>query len=275
VSGPAINLAWTDNATNETGFVIERAVNGGAFASYAMVSSNVTTYQDTAVSYSTTYSYRVMAQNAQGNSPYSNVATVTVTAPVAAPTNLTATIYTNPNRVQLIWTDNATNETGFVIERSVNGGAFTTLANVGARAGTGSTNYMDSSVTAGNSYSYRVAALLGAAKSAYSNTVSVSLTLPAAPSNVTAVAFRAGPGTDRVVLTWTDNANNETSFQIQRSTNATFTTNVVSYTAGANSTTWQNTGVARGTSFYYRIRAVNAFGNSAWVNATPFPITTP
>jgi hypothetical protein len=71
-----VNLTWVDNASNESGFRIERCA--GAFCSnftqIAQVGANVTTYGDTTVSSRTNYRYRVRAFNAVGNSAYSNTA---------------------------------------------------------------------------------------------------------------------------------------------------------------------------------------------------------
>jgi hypothetical protein len=70
-----LTLSWTDNANNETGFTIERSVNGGAFALIAQVGANVRTYANSGLSKSNSYSYRVRAFNAGGNSAFSNTAT--------------------------------------------------------------------------------------------------------------------------------------------------------------------------------------------------------
>jgi hypothetical protein len=76
VTGLKINLAWTDNSSNETGFAIERCQgnNCTSFAPLTTVGANVTTYQDTGLSSNTFYRYRVRAFNGSGNSGYSNVA---------------------------------------------------------------------------------------------------------------------------------------------------------------------------------------------------------
>jgi len=71
-----INLSWTDNSGDETGFRIERCTGAGCtnFAQVAEVGSNVTTFANTGLTKNTTYTYRVRAFNAGGNSAYSNVA---------------------------------------------------------------------------------------------------------------------------------------------------------------------------------------------------------
>jgi hypothetical protein len=74
-----INLAWTDNANNETGFKIERKTGaGGTYSQIATVGANVTSYNNnTGLSPSTTYYYRVRANNGSGDSAYSNEANAT------------------------------------------------------------------------------------------------------------------------------------------------------------------------------------------------------
>jgi mannan endo-1,4-beta-mannosidase len=74
-----INLAWKDNATNETGFKVERCKGSTctSFAQIATLGANVTSYSNTGLSANTAYRYRVRAYNAVGNSGYSNIAAAT------------------------------------------------------------------------------------------------------------------------------------------------------------------------------------------------------
>ncbi len=77
-----VNLSWSDNSSNETAFLLERKTGtGGTYAQIASLSANTISYNDTTVSDSTTYLYRVRATNANGNSSYSNEATVTTLGP--------------------------------------------------------------------------------------------------------------------------------------------------------------------------------------------------
>ena len=77
MSSSQINLSWTDNSNNETGFKVYRTNHGKAFKEIATVGANVTTYADTGLKASTTYRYRVRAYNGSGNSDYSNIASAT------------------------------------------------------------------------------------------------------------------------------------------------------------------------------------------------------
>jgi len=160
-------------------------------------------------------------------------------------------------QVQLGWTDNAINETGFVIERSANGGAFAVIDTVGADIVT----YIDGTVVAGNDYTYQVAAANGAGQSGYSNQAIVSVTLPSAPQNLTATNIsRTG-----FTLNWDPFVNQPDGFEIQIATDNTFTAIVQSFPdVAADSTSLAISGLTRNTRYYIRIRAFNAVGVGPW-----------
>ena len=75
VSRTRINLAWADNANNETGYLIERSANGNPFIQIASVTANVGTFSDIGPLRHRRYAYRVRATNGAGQSAYSNIAT--------------------------------------------------------------------------------------------------------------------------------------------------------------------------------------------------------
>jgi len=276
-----LTLTWNDNSINETEFVVQRN-DGSTWVDLGTVLSPLDqpnthgprSYADNTFRWNTTaYSYRVIARNTIGyGGEFMSLSAQSVSAAVAviqAPTNLTATLQAGP-RVSLTWRDNATNETGFNVERSTDGVTFVQIATAPARNNTGNVTYVDTTVTLGTTYTYRVSAVNALGASAYSNLASVTVDVPLAPSNLLATAVRQG-NNERVTLTWTDNANNESGFEIQRATNSAFTTGLVTSSVGANTTTF-NTGNISRLSYYFRVRAVNILGPSAWVNATPFPI---
>jgi hypothetical protein len=81
VSGTQINLTWTDNSTGETGFLIERSLDGVTWKQIAVVGPNVTSFHNTGLKRRTKYYYRVRATSTatspQVYSTYSNVASAT------------------------------------------------------------------------------------------------------------------------------------------------------------------------------------------------------
>jgi len=81
-SSSQIALTWSDNSSNETGFLLERSVDGINWSQFATVGSNVTSYTDTGLTASTTYQYRIRAYNSAGNSSYSNIGSATTGAAV-------------------------------------------------------------------------------------------------------------------------------------------------------------------------------------------------
>lgn len=170
-SSSQINLTWTDSDTLELGFKIERCVGLDCtdFAQIATLSSNVTSYASTGLAPETSYSFRVLAYNAAGDSDYSNIASaVTPTGPAlpAAPTNLTAAAISR-SQINLAWSDNATNEDGFYIE-SCKGSTCTNFARI-ATVGPDVTTFANTGLSKNTTYRYRVIAFNAGGVSEYSN----------------------------------------------------------------------------------------------------------
>jgi DUF5010 C-terminal domain/Fibronectin type III domain len=85
--------------------------------------------------------------------------------------------------------------------------------------------------------------------------------VPPAPSGLAATA----PSGSQINLSWTDNANNEDDVRIERKTGSGGTWAEIA-TVGANVTTWSNTGLTASTQYFYRLRAYNTTGYSAYSN---------
>jgi hypothetical protein len=182
VSTSQIDLGWTDNSTNETGFELTRATDSAFTLNVVSVGSiQGTTYSSTGLSAGTTYYYKVRAQGTTQNSAYSTPVSATTlssdTIP-AAPSNLSATALSS-TQVNLTWTDNSSNETGFEVKRATDSGFTLNVVWIGGIAGSA---YSDGGLTAGTTYYYKVRAEGTAGKSVYSSAVSVATsgsTLPA------------------------------------------------------------------------------------------------
>ncbi len=262
VSTSQINLAWTDNSTNETGFRVERKTGStGTWAQIVSLGANVRTYSNTGLAADTTYYYRVRAYHASGNSAYSNeamAATTSATLP-RAPSGLTMSVIAS-TQINLAWADNSTNETGFRVERKTGAaGTWSQIASLGANVRT----YSNTGLAAGTTYYYRVRAYNAAGNSGYSNEVMATTPslLPAAPSGLTATANSA----TQITLAWVDNSINETGFLLERKTGVSGSWSQIA-SLGANVRTFSNTGLAARTTYYYRVRARNSNGNSAYSN---------
>ena len=80
----AIDLGWTDNASIENGYTIERSSDGSSYVELTQVGADATTYADSALAAGTTYWYRVSAFNEGGASAYS-AASASTTDPPASP----------------------------------------------------------------------------------------------------------------------------------------------------------------------------------------------
>ena len=174
-STSGINISWTDNSSNESGFKIERKTgSGGTYEQTATVSAGVISYSDTGLMESTAYYYRVRAYNSYFDSSYSSEANAT-TCP-AAPSGLSATAASSSG-IDISWTDNSSDESGFKIERKTGlGGKYEQTATVS----TGVVSYIDSGLTASTAYYYRVRAYTSGGSSSYSS--ETSATTAAAPA---------------------------------------------------------------------------------------------
>lgn len=76
-SPDSVVLSWQDNASNETGYTLERRTGlSSAWTVVAALPANTTSYTDSAVAALTGYTYRIKANHADGGSGYSDLAMV-------------------------------------------------------------------------------------------------------------------------------------------------------------------------------------------------------
>ena len=260
-SSSQINLTWTDNSNNETGFKIMRKT--GASGTYALIATNAAntnSYNDTGLTANTTYYYKVIATNSAGDSAASNeTSAITNQNLPASPTNLDYTIIST-TEIDLKWTDNSNNETNFIIERSVgNNTGYSQLTELGP----GATSYKDTTVISSQSYYYRVKAKNLAGNSAYSNEIgpitSNSL-YPKAPTGLTVGTISSSA----LRLAWNDNSNNETGFKIERKSDSGSFSQIA--ITEANVKDYTNSGLNDGATYTYRVRATNSAGDSNYSN---------
>lgn len=276
-SSAQINLSWTASTDNVgvTAYRVERCQGSGCSNFAQIATPTGTTFSDTGLTGSTSYSYRVRAADAAGNlSAYSNTASATTQAPPdtqapTAPTSLTATPVSS-TQINLAWaasTDNV-GVTGYRVERCQGAGC----SNFAQIATPTSTTFSNTGLSASTSYSYRVRAVDAAGNlSPYTSTVSASTQAPpdtqapTAPTNLTATPVSSS----QINLTWAASTDNVgvTGYRVERCQGVGCSN--FAQIAAPPATTFSDTGLIGSTSYSYRVRAVDAAGNlSAYSNTT-------
>jgi hypothetical protein len=296
VSGGVVNLTWTDNASTEYKYEVYRTavLAGGAQGTPVLAATllaNSNKYSGALPIGNWIYTVAAIGANGVGATP------VPIALSVVAPSAASAAA-TSSTQVKLNWVDNSTNETRFVVQRSINGGAFVTTATPATvnTVGTGGAQGVSlSGQVAGNTYDYKVfAEMVYPAGSVTSNAVTATLVFatPVAPEGLVVDAANIVRGTgalpagngaattqNLVPLTWTDsvtpaNGVAATSYRVEWSANGFVTVAgnkvVPASASGANATTVT---VARGTpgttTYSFRVRGASVVGNGAFSALIP------
>lgn len=160
--------------------------------------------------------------------------------------------------IELFWKKMSQVETGFVLERSLTED-FLNVETISISSAT--TTYSDTDLEPNTNYFYRVRALQGGEESIPSISVLAKTeeVFVAAPSGF--VGEVNSPSS--VELTWNDNSPSEDAFLLQRSTRVDFF-DVVEFTIPANATSFLDTGLEPGGTYYYRLKAVQTSGESSF-----------
>jgi fibronectin type 3 domain-containing protein len=237
-----VALSWSYVA-NATSYNVKRATASGG--PYTTIATGVTgtSFTDTGVNAGTTYYYVVSAVNSDFESDNSAEASAAV---LAAPQNLTASA--NLQQVALSWSAVA-NAGSYNIKRAAasGGGPYTTIA-----TGVTGTSFTDTGLTPGTTYYYVVSAVNSANESV--NSAEASAAVLAAPTSLT--------GTDSqltVALSWTY-VSNAAGYNVKRASasGGPYTTIATSVTG----TTYTDTGLTAGATYYYVVSAVNGSNES-------------
>ena len=211
-----------------------------------------TSYVNTGVAAGKTYYYRVKAVNRDGMaSGYSNIVSGKAKAAAPAAPSVTAG-NSSTGKPRLTWKA-VSGAVSYRIYRSESRGTGYSLLGT-----TSSTSYVNTGVAAGKTYYYRVKAVnRDGMASGYSNIVSGKATLPAPVLNIGLSVSSGKP-----MLAW-DAVPGATSYRIYRSTSRG---TGYSLLATTTSTSHVNTSAAKGTTYYYRVKACNAAGLSPYSN---------
>jgi len=242
LSETEIEISWDDNSANEEGFRVYR--NGELIAT---LGPNVTDYTDTGLEGGQTYTYTVRAYNAAGESAATSSTTLqTPAAPKipSAPGGLSSRIL-SAREIELTWSDNSEDEEGFRVYRN---------GTVIAELDPNTTRYVDSDLTGGESYTYRVSSFNQDGESPLSSELNITtpMEIPNAPGQLRVEVISSS----EVGLSWQDNSDNEEGFRIYRNGNQITT-------IGPNLTEYTDTDLQEDTSYTYRVAAFNESGESS------------
>src|SRR6516165_2416296 len=253
-----VALSWSASSGANSYDEKRSTTSGGPYTTVA--SPTTTSYTDTGLTNGTTYYYVVTAVNTAGESSNSSQVSATPQPGIpAAPTNATAT--GGNGQVALSWSASS-GATSYNVKRSTtSGGPYATVASPTT------TSYTDTGLTNGTTYYYVVTAVNTAGESSNSSQVSATPQpgIPAAPTNATATG-----GNGQVALSWSASSG-ATSYNGKRSTTSGGPYATV---ASPTTTSYTDTGLTNGTTYYYVVTAVNTAGessNSSQVSATPQP----
>ena len=272
----SVRLSWTapasDGGSALVSYRIYRATTSGNETLLAALGTE-TTYTDMAAANGTTYFYVVSAVNGVGEGLPSSERSATPRAPATAPAAPALTSAAPGNgSVTLSWTpasSGGSSVTGYRVYRGTTSGGETLVASLADQ-----TTFADSAVENGTTYYYVVSALNAVGEGATSNELAATpATTPSPPSLVSAV-----PG-NSVTLNWTTPAPGGsaiTGYKIYRGTVSGGETFLASV---GPVTTYTDESTTYGTTYYFRVSAVNALGEGNLSNelaATPVaPDVTP
>ena len=222
-----------------------------------------TSYVNTGAAVGKTYYYKVCAVNSAGTSAYSNIVSGRAKAAIPAAPRVTIGNSSASGKPRLTWAavDGAAK---YEIYRSTQQSTGFTLLGT-----TTSTNYVNTGAAVGKTYYYKVRALnVDGAAGAYSSTVSgaAKAVAPAAPT-VTMTYSDSG----KPKLTWSA-VSGAASYRVYRSESRGTGYSLLGTTT---STSYVNTGAAVGKTYYYRVKAVNSAGTSAYSNIVSGTARTP
>ncbi len=248
----SVNLSWEDSSLLVSNYEIWRKINvDGTYRNYLDFEGNVFNINDDNLDPAIMYAYKVKGFNQFGGSEFSdevNTFGVGSSGDLYPPTNLIATAR-GTMIVRLSWTDNSENENLFAIERKQENEEFLKIGVVDRNV----TNFADSAngLIAGGKYYYRI--------KAYSNTDSAwsneSFTQTywydmIRPTNLQ--GFYLGDG--KIVLTWNDNDNTNTIFEVERKVDGEEQFTMIATIPGDQNTYLDENLLAQ-RSYIYRVRS--------------------
>ena len=244
--GSKVDLSWKDTSEYEKSFKIYRSKNNSVFELIATRSANTQSYTDNNLIIGE-YEYKLVAVNGIWASDDSN--TVKTTISLYAPNDLSGS-YAKSQGISIKWLDGKNYGVTYIIERAVADGEFVELTR------NNTLQFTDNDTLDGMRYRYRVKSFIAEQSSDYTNELEVISTM--LTPNISYIQ-KKGQG---AVLSWVDNSESESRYEIDRSLDGTNFTTIGS--VNANVTTYNDRNIRSSVHYFYRIRAVNEHTQSSY-----------
>lgn len=197
-------LYWEDKFTLAQKYILERKLNDGEYEVICKLDKGERNYIDEDMLLGDEYTYRIKALSKVNESEYSNEVGTKTDFP--GPQNLYAENIDDQS-LKLYWEDNSSFETGYKLERKESGGEFAEIADMEPNA----TFFLDTGLSFGTTYNYRVVAYTPASESAYSDILSAKTVFPE-PTYLSVLII----DDQSLKLSWMDNCTFDTGFKIER-----------------------------------------------------------
>ena len=255
----AVNLTWSNSSNTlpaEDIMYVKSVIfrNGNYLAT---VNDNVSTYTDVTALQDSIYNYTVrhVAFTTLGKSYYqsnpSNSASGNVKPRPDIPISPKASSDRCTGEIEITWQHNGSNPQYFKIERSTSlTGPYTVLTST--LAGT-ERLFLDTTVTRGQQYFYKISSISNC-NVISAGAAGISGISPADPAIATNLAVTFNFAKDTATLTWTDNANNETKYQVLRQDNLG---NLVTYDVNPNISSYIDNGIVACRDYSYSVKVFN------------------
>lgn len=243
-STTSATIYWS-SVSGATTYYVYRATSISGTYSLVATTSN-TYYTNTGLTAGSTYYYRIAAYKSSiGNMSVPKAVKMSLSAPV-----ITKSCSSSSTSATLAWSK-VYNASGYYVYRSTSAsGTYSKVATVA------SPSYMDTGLTSGTTYYYKIAAYNSSTTSSTSSYKSILATNVKTPT----IYYGIANSTSSITIKWT-NVPDATSYYVYRCATASGTYTCV---ATVSKTSYKNTGLSSGTTYYYKIVAVSAGSLSSY-----------
>lgn len=264
-SANRVDLSWSDAASNETGYTVERKVGiNGSYAGIATLAANAMTYSDTGLNGASTYIYRVRAFNTSTASAYSNeAAATTANTPPNVPSAPSPADHAGgqPVNLTLAWSGDDPDPSDTLTYYVYFG---TNSDPPLVSTGQSLTNYTPEPLSHQKFYYWRVVATDNHENSSSGPVWSFVTQAEPAPSTPVGLSGTAMPPKE-ISLRWTDSSNNEIGFKLERKTGPNGAYDQIAVVP-ANTRNYTDSDLISDKTYSYRMRAYNGSGHSGYSN---------